>query len=155
MPKAKAKEGTEEEMTVTATAETGLVEAEVGEERLLVLWSATSAAREAISLGIAVDATEIDEVATETATGIDETEAETEVAIVAEIAAALETAEARETEIAVAQGIDDLIKAETEAGTNLVIDPAIEAAKKREDTKRGKNWACFLKFFIEMNTDIC
>ena len=37
MLKEKANEGTEEEMTATATAETGLVEVEVGEERLLAL----------------------------------------------------------------------------------------------------------------------
>ena len=147
MPREKANEETETEMTAMGTAETGLAEVEAGEERLLALWSATSAAREAISLGIAVDATAIDVEVTETATGIDETEAETEVAIeiVAEIetgvaietAVALEIAEARETEIAVAQEIDDLIKAETGAGTNLVIDPAIEAAKRRGDLRKS------------------
>lgn len=129
-----------------ATAETDLVEVEAEEEKLHALWSATSAAREAISLEIAVDATGIDEVATETATGIDEIEAEIEVEIVAEIAAAQETAEVRETEIVVAREIGDLIEAETGAGTNLVIDPAIEAVKRREDTKRGKNRAYFIKF---------
>lgn len=134
-------------MTATATAETGLVEAEVGEEKLHALWSATSAAREAISLGIAVDATAIDEVVTETATGIDETEAEIEVEIeivaeietgaVIEIAVALETAEVRETEIVGAQEIDDLIEAETGAVTNLVIDPAIEVVRRREDLRKS------------------
>ena len=126
MPKAKAKEGTEEEMTVTATAETGLVEAEAGEERLLVLWSATSAAREAISLGIAVDATEIDEVATETATGIDETEAE--IAIVAETDLVTEAT----TEIvAVALGTE----VETRAGIDLAIEAAIDRIEIEEKKK--------------------
>ena len=126
MPKAKAKEGTEEEMTVTATAETGLVEAEVGEERLLVLWSATSAAREAISLGIAVDATAIDEVATETATGIDETEAE--IAIVAETDLVTEAT----TEIvAVALGTE----VETRAGIDLAIEAAIDRIEIEEKKK--------------------
>ena len=156
MPKEKAIEETETETTAMATAETDLVEVEAEEEKLHALWSATSAAREAISLEIAVDATGIDEVATETATGIDEIEAEIEVEIeiVAEIetgvaienVAAQETAEVRETEIVVAREIGDLIEAETGAGTNLVIDPAIEAVKRREDTKRGKNRAYFIKF---------
>ena len=114
-------------MTATATAETGLVEVEVGEERLLALWSATSAAREAISLGIAVDATVIDEVATETATGIDETEAGIE--IVAETDLVIEAT----TEIVV-------VALGTEVETRAGIDLAIEAAIDRieiEEKKKG------------------
>ena len=120
-----------------ATAEMVLAEVEEEEEKLHALWSATSAAREVISLEIVVDETAIDEAVTETATGIDEIEAEIEVEIVAEIVAALETAEVQETEIVAAREIDDLIEAEIEAGTNLVIDPAIEAVKRREDLRKS------------------
>jgi hypothetical protein len=147
LPKEKAIEETEIEMTAMATAETDLAEVEVEEEKLHALWSATSAASEAISLEIVVDATGIDVAVTETATGIDETEAEIEVEIetvaeietgvVIEIAVALETAEVRETEIVAAQEIDDPIEAEIEAGTNLVIDPVIEAVKRREDLRKS------------------